>query len=224
MCTFGLFYKAWSNQRFLDLMNKIKLSIITFSLLAGVILSLTFFKTQPVQLQAGTWFGEQAKPLPDFQLLDQNMEKFGKEKLTGKWSLLFFGYTNCPDVCPGSLQMLDNMLNSIEDKDIKKQIQVLFISVDPWRDTPQKLKQYVQYFNPEFLSASADIPQLNVLTKALGILHYTGKTEDSQQEYDVAHSGSITLIDPQARYIGIFSSPHDSNKIAVDMKTIISHN
>ena len=204
-------------------MNKVIFTIAALSLVAGILLATTLLPTKPIKLQAGTWFGDKARALPEFVLYDRHKKAFGPEQFKDKWTLLFFGYTNCPDICPDSLQMLANMMQQVEDDDIKKQIQVMFVSVDPERDTPEKLHKYVTYFNPDFLGATADIPKLQVLTKALGIMHYTTKTEESKVKYDVAHSSAIILINPKAEYNGLFSAPHDSRSLASDMQLIIGN-
>ena len=191
------------------------------AIVLGFATALWLLKPKPVQLQAITWLGDQAKPLPAFALNDHNGQPFTDQTLKGRWNLLFFGYTNCPDICPDTLQMLSNMVAQINDPEVIKQLQITFISVDPERDTPDKMKTYVTYFNKDFNSARAELDEVNKLTDALGILHYIVKSSDGSV-YEVAHSGALTLIDPQGRFIGVFSTPHDSAKIAHDLSAIIN--
>lgn len=202
-----------------------KKPLIVVSVLTAIALgfssSLLWFKREPVELQAATWLGEQAKPLPEFELTDHHGSSFNKQNMAGKWHLLFFGYTNCPDICPDTLSMLAGMDSLIKDEDVKNQLQLTFISVDPDRDNLEKMKTYVTYFNKSFVSARGDINQVNTLTDALGILHYIVKSTDGEV-YDVAHSGALTLIDPEGRFAGLFSSPHDSAKIAHDLTLLIN--
>lgn len=195
---------------------------ILVALALGFSASLVWFKSTPIELQAATWFGEQAKPLPKFELTDHFDRPFNNQSMLGKWHLLFFGYTNCPDICPDTLQMLANMITQIEDDKIKQQLQLTFISVDPERDDLHKMKAYVRYFNPNILSARSEIDRVNILTDAIGILHYIVKSNDGEV-YDVAHSGTLVLIDPEGKYTGLFSSPHDSNKIAHDLTVLINN-
>ena len=194
--------------------------LIVAAIALGFSASLVWFEREPIQLKAATWLGEQAKPLPEFELTDHFNKPFNNDRIKGKWHLLFFGYTHCPDICPETLQMLANTVALIKDDEVIKNLQVTFISVDPERDTLQKMKTYVTYFNPDFLSARADIDGVKKLTDALGILHYINKTSDSKIE--VAHSGALTLIDPEGRLAGIFSSPHDSANIAHDLSLLIN--
>ncbi len=186
----------------------------------GFSLSLVWYKPEPIQLQAITWLGEQAKPLPDFALTDHNGKPFNRGRLQGAWHLLFFGYTHCPDICPESLTMLANMMDYLTDEKVKKQLQVTFISVDPKRDDQAKLKAYVSYFHPDFIGVRGDLDQVNILTDAVGILHYI--ESNNSDTYEVAHSGNLILIDPQARFAGVFSAPHDSQKIAHDLTQLIN--
>lgn len=203
-------------------MNK---NLIIFSILIALTLgyfsSTLYFNSAPVVLQSATWFGEQAKPIPEFKLTDHNGKAFNPETLKGKWHLLFFGYTNCPDICPETLSMLATMYSMIEDEEVKKQLQLTFISVDPDRDDIEKMKTYVTYFNKYFLSARGDIEEVKKLSEKLGILHYIVKSKDGEV-YNVAHSGALTLIDPEGRFTGIFSTPHDSSKIANDLTLLIN--
>ncbi len=213
--------------RFFPLINRLynvkKLLIITtmLAIVLGFGSAIYFLKPEPVKLQAITWLGEQAKPLPEFELTDHNNEPFTNETIKGKWQLLFFGYTNCPDICPNTLSILTNMITQVKDEKILDQLQLTFISVDPDRDDLEILKSYVTYFNERFMSARADIDNVNKLTDAVGILHYIVKSTDGDV-YEVAHSGSLILVNPQGQFTGVFSSPHDSIKIAHDLTALIN--
>jgi cytochrome oxidase Cu insertion factor (SCO1/SenC/PrrC family) len=179
--------------------------------------------SKPIKLEVGRWFGEQARTLVDFELRDQNNQPFGEKQLKGKWSLLFFGYTHCPDICPISLQAMAEMMKAIDDKHVREDLQVAFISVDPARDTPALLKSYVEYFNPSFIGATAVLPELKKLTASIGIAHKLEKKSDDQESYLVSHSGAIVLLNPQAEFSGLFSAPHDALAMARDMTKIIEH-
>ncbi len=202
--------------------NRIIFSLILL-LVLGVISSLVLMKPEPIVLEAATWLGEQAKPLPAFELTDHNGNPFNQKSIQGKWQLMFFGYTNCPDICPDTLQMLTNMMKLIESDAVKQQLQITFVSIDPERDDLKKMKTYVEYFNPVFMSARGEMDEVNKLTDALGIMHYISKSEDGSK-YEVAHSGAMTLTDPQGRFIAVFVPPLDAANIAHDLSEIISRN
>jgi protein SCO1 len=187
----------------------------------GIFSALLILKPAPIELEEATWFGDQVKPLPAFELTDHNGKPFNPQTLKGKWQLMFFGYTNCPDICPDTLQMLANMMKLIKDDSVKQQLQITFISIDPDRDDLAKLKAYVTYFNPSFMSARGNIEEVNKLTEVLGIMHYISKSKDGSR-YEVAHSGVITLTNPQAEFTAVFAGPHDSALIAHDLTAIIN--
>ncbi len=178
-------------------------------------------QSQSIKLEAGTWFGNQASALPDFKLIDQNGNKLARDDLRGKWQLVFFGYTHCPDICPTSLQTLADVVKAIDDKDVSKALQIVFVSVDPDRDRPEILKSYVEYFNPEFVGATGTATDLEKLTGAIGVGYFLDRSGDDQVSYEVAHSSAFVLLNPSVQFAGIFGAPHDSQAIARDLTKII---
>lgn len=206
-------------------MKKIILAVIAIiSLGLGFLVSSIVSETKPLDLESALWFGKQAKALPEFSLYDHDNRPLNNDRLSGKWSLIFFGFTHCPDVCPTSLQTLAEMMKAIDDKVMRETIQVIFVSVDPDRDSPAILKSYVGYFDAGFIGATARIPDLEVLTNVLGIAHERDKTSENQQDYSVSHSGAIVLINPAGEYAGLFRAPHNSRTMASDLSKIIARN
>jgi protein SCO1/2 len=206
-------------------MNKSSIAIVALAaLVTGFAISWYLGSSKPVQLEAGTWFGEQARALPEFELVDHDNSPLTRTSLNGKWNLIFFGYTHCPDICPTSMQTLSDMMRAIEDPDVAGALRVYFVSVDPERDQPEKLAEYVTYFNPSFIGATAEIDSLRQLTGSLGIMHEIRRQEGSDSGYDVDHSAAIVLVNPRAEYAGIFGSPHDPLALARDMTRIVEHN
>ncbi len=163
-----------------------------------------------------------ARPLTGFSLLDQNKQLFGPEQLKGQWSFLFFGFTNCPDVCPTTLKVMQSVWKTLPTKsgDVGHP-KLYFISVDPDRDKPEILKQYVQYFNPEFNGITGKLNELDKLTNQIGILYgYDDKTDSSDLEYTVNHSAQLILVDPKGRMRAVISPPHIARTIAANFQTI----
>ena len=187
-------------------------------LLAAVLLS-ACSPPQPPQLKQGTLLPS-AKAIADFQLTDQHGKPFTRNNLVGKWSFAFFGYTHCPDVCPTSLSMLAQVMKKLEkDSTLDTLPQVIFVSVDPERDTPELLAQYLPYFNPDFIGVTGDPQQLLLLTRQLGIMY--GKVPgDNADDYLVDHSASIILFDPDGNFLALFGMPHDPDLIAQDFVAI----
>ena len=206
-------------------MNKSSIVIVAaLALAVGFALSWYVASNKPVALEAGTWFGDQARALPEFELLDHNRQPLTRASLKGKWNLLFFGYTHCPDICPISLQTLSDMMGSIEDPDVTGALRVYFVSVDPERDRPEVLSEYVSYFDPAFIGATAEMDRLNTLTRSLGIAHQIRNRVEGNPVYDVDHSSAIVLVNPQAEFAGLFGAPHDAMAMARDMTRIVEYN
>jgi protein SCO1/2 len=177
-------------------------------------------KAQALKLQAGTALIGQTRPLPPFTLLDQKGQPFGNERLNGKWSFIFFGYTHCPDVCPTTMSTLNEAMGNITQNGDEQNTQVLFISVDPERDKLEQLDGYVKYFNPDFIGLTGTPAALNGLTMDLGILHLKVPNPNDPDNYLVDHSASILLVDPQGHLLALFGAPHQASLLADDFHTL----
>ncbi len=150
------------------------------------------------------------KQLSATGLTDHHGRALGVDRLRGKWSFLFFGFTHCPDVCPATLAVLAEVADRLGEP---AHYQYLFVSVDPQRDTAERLAQYVAYFDPRILGARAEEPALAQFTRALGIV-YLYPEGTSGEAYPVDHSATVMLLDPQARLVGTFPAPHRVEEIA----------
>ncbi len=206
-------------------MNKSSIvAVAVLALVGGFAMSLVISSNRPVELEAGTWLGDQARALPEFELLDHNSQPLTRASLNGKWNLIFFGYTHCPDICPTSLQILSDMIGAIDDPDVANALRIYFVSVDPDRDKPEVLASYVSYFNPAFTGATAQMEQLEPLTRSLGIAHGIRNRVEGNPVYDVDHSAAIVLVNPKAEFAGLFGAPHDPAVMARDMTRIVEYN
>ena len=163
-----------------------------------------------------------ARPLVGFNLVDQNNQPFTPSQLKGQWSFLFFGFTNCPDVCPTTLKVMQNIWKTLPTKvGDKGHPKLIFVSVDPDRDKLEALKSYVQYFNPEFNAATGKLNEIDKLTGQIGILYgYDEKDSDKDEEYIVNHSAQLILVDPKGRMRAVISPPHIAKTIAANFQTI----
>ena len=179
---------------------------------ASAFVASKFMKAQPPDIQGLLW--PDPKVVQPFALADHRGEPFTLKQLKGRWSFLFFGYTHCPDVCPTTLAMLDNVSQELgQEPTSSRDVQVVFVSVDPERDTPEHLGKYVGYFNPEFLGVTGVDEALTLLTRQLGI--YTAREPpDASGDYLVGHGAAVLLIDPVGRLLGVFQAPHDAPDIA----------
>ncbi len=196
-------------------------------------LVILFTAVSVAALLAGAWFSQQlgtspaavpealngtvfprSRPVPSLALTDHNGATFDNARLKGRWSFVFFGFTHCPDVCPTTLQVLKQTYLQIQTANTSATpVQVIFVSVDPNRDTAPILKQYVQFYNPDFIGATAPLGTLTPLTRALGILYVYDTQGRSDGSYTVDHSAQILLIDPQGNWRAVFSPPHDPARI-----------
>ncbi len=154
------------------------------------------------------------KPLTAFALTDHQNRVFDLSRLKGKWSFLFFGFTHCPDICPTTLAVLARARDKIAKQTAgAEDIQFIFVSVDPNRDTISRLKQYVGYFHETFLGVTGDDTQIGNLAGQLGAAYEVSITP-GLKNYPVIHTAAVFLVDPQARYHAVFTSPHDADVIS----------
>lgn len=157
---------------------------------------------------------EQPRLVKDFDLLNHKGEKISKADLTGKWSLVFFGFTYCPDICPATLAVLNQMLKEV-DAEVKQELQVVLVSVDPARDTPEILGKYINYFNPEFIGITGDFLKILSLT---GNLNAAFKKVIVGDSYTVDHSANIFLLNPRGDYVGFFKPPFQPAELAIKVE------
>ena len=167
----------------------------------------------PPTLRAGTALPEPRK-LPEFAFVDQSGDAFGPADFEGRWSLVFTGFTNCPDVCPTSLALLAELRRRLARDDL----QFVFVSVDPERDTPEVVAKYLEHFDPALVGASGPRAEVERFTAGLGLAQV--RNPGAGGEYTVDHSTAFVLIDPQARLAGYFQAPHDRDAIAADLAAL----
>jgi protein SCO1/2 len=198
-------------------------SVALAAILAGVWLAEVFREhdSQAMLLpdQVITLFPD-PRPLTAFALTDDKNRVFDLASLKGKWSFLFFGFTHCPDVCPTTLAVLARARDNIAKNTVgAEDIQFVFISVDPNRDTAGKLGQYVDYFDTTFLGVTGDDAQIDNLACQLGATYQVAITP-GVENYPVYHSMAVFLLDPQARYHAVFTPPHDAEAISKRFKVV----
>ena len=160
------------------------------------------------------------KPLTAFALTDHRNRVFNLASLKGKWSFLFFGFTHCPDACPTTLAVLARARDNIAKNTVgSEDIQFVFISVDPNRDSADKLSQYVTYFHTTFLGVTGDNAQIENLAGQLGAA-YQVAIAPGIENYPVYHSTAVFLLDPRAQYHAVFTPPHDAEAISKRFKVV----
>lgn len=165
-------------------------------------------------------------PLPQFTLTDHNGQEFTQWNLARKWTFMFFGYTFCPDVCPIALVDLNYVYNNFVEKGdlIEKRFgvntQVVFVTVDPERDTVDELKEYIAHFNKDFIGVTGKPEEIDSLAHPMGIAYRRVPGKDSEGNYYIDHSASFLLIDPLGRLRASFPPPHDPKQVAEEFRRI----
>ena len=149
------------------------------------------------------------RQLRPFELTGTEGKPVSENNFRGKWSFVFFGYISCPDVCPTTLQALNLVHGLLKDETGKDpdDMQVVFISVDPGRDTLKTISNYVAYFNKNFIGATANRAEIDALTRQFGA-GYVLEPKTPTGQYLVAHTSAIFLVDPTGRLVATFSQPH----------------
>ena len=154
------------------------------------------------------------KPIADVALYDDQGEPFSLSALEGDWTLVFFGFTSCPHICPDTLYQLTEAKSRLEGELAPERVpRILFVGVDPGRDTPEALGQYRERFGGGIEAVSGEDPQLRALAMQVGV-HYVVPDHEPGAWYNVDHTASVQLIDPQGRWAGVLSAPHDAEAIA----------
>ncbi len=189
----------------------------------GVAVAVNFSQPKPLEL-ASSYMFDQPRALAPFTLHDQLGNEFTNQQLLGKWSLVFVGFTSCPDVCPTTLNKLNAAYPELQS--LSEDIQVVFVSVDPDRDSQTKRLDYINFFNKDFKAVTAEHAQLFPFTRDLGFAYaMVGDGAD----YQVDHSASYVLVSPQGEKYAVFKPKQQPGKIpqilnkelVADLKQII---
>lgn len=177
---------------------------------AGVGIALRERATAPPVLSAGTALPE-ARSIADFTLTGHDGRPFTNADLRGHWTLVFTGFTNCPDVCPATLATMAGLERQLGREDLEFR----FVSVDPARDTPEVIGRYLAHFGAELAGATGTREDIERFTAGLGLAQVVNPGAGG--EYTVDHSTALVLIDPEARLAGYFRAPHRPEALAADL-------
>jgi protein SCO1/2 len=166
-----------------------------------------------VELTTGTRLSP-PRELAAFSLVSHRGEPFGPEALTGHWTLMFFGFTHCPGVCPTTLATLVDVRKRVAELDAAEAPQIVLVSVDPERDTPATMAAYVARFDPSVIGVTGPGAAIDKFAESIGVAHQ--KVPMSGGDYMVDHSAFILLLDPKGRQAAVFSPPHNAERLAAD--------
>lgn len=194
--------------------------VLAAGVLAGIAAAVivTRGSGSPPALEHATLF-DAPRPLPSISLVDQAGAPYGAAQLRGHWTILFFGFVNCPDICPTTLATLAAARAALADLPPAERPAVTFVSVDPGRDTPEILGRYVKYFDPDFTGATGTREAIDALAASLGIAVIIG-TPAADGSYSVDHSAAAYLVDPEVRIAALFGAPLEAGAVARDFRRI----
>ena len=209
------------------MVNRTTLVILIAAVAAGLglLASQKYFGAQPVpgwpQTQAVRLF-QPARELPEFSLRQSDGTQLVPGELHGHWTLVFLGFTHCPDVCPMTLAQMSQAQKQWESIPEAIRPRVLFVSVDPERDSPGRIGEYAHAFHKDTLAATADVPALEKFAASLSMVFAKVPPADGEpdDQYSVDHSASMALLDPQGRMSGLVQPPFDPNLIAADLAAL----
>lgn len=159
---------------------------------------------QAVLREAGVVLLPEPRELPPVSLVSTEEQPLQMHQLPARWHLVFFGYTYCPDICPTTLAELRMLYRALPEP-IRKQWQVLMVSVDPQRDSPQHLRDYLNFFEQSFKGVTGELAAIQSLSQALAIPFIPG--DSSRPDYTVDHSGNLAIIGPDGRQHGFVRAP-----------------
>ena len=177
----------------------------------------TFISKTPV-LETGKALA-QPMELVAFNLVDHTGKPFQYKDLKEEWSLIFFGYSKCPDVCPTTVFKLTEIYRILnEDKAIEQQPQVIFISIDPGRDKPEILKEYLASFNPEFIGVTGTLDEIKKLTAKLSVYFQKIGDDDENYLYEMNHTAGLFLTNPDGKLVASFKPTATPKELSLDVK------
>lgn len=215
----------------------VPLAIAVMSLILGLAAfigwqSLSSNNSDPIslseQLKDSAFIFPQPINVTDVPFLTEEGKTVGKNDNVGKWSFLFFGYTFCPDVCPTTLAVMQQMWIKLSPA-MQSQTQVVLVSVDVERDTPEQLKTYMDYFDPSFTAFTGKPASLRSFAAQLNAVYAKVDRKNAQGEIDqelgylMDHSANITILDPNGNYFGFIRPPFTANKMLKIVTTIQTH-
>lgn len=208
-------------------MTRIHTTVFILVAVIAVVIGLTVSKAlnrqdqvNPAQLlDAGIVLLPQGRPMPEVRLIDQSGAVQPVDQLQGAWTVLFFGYTFCPDICPTTLAEL-RQLKGMLPEETRDNLQVVLVSVDPARDTPQQLKEYLGFFDAGFRGLTGELGDIQTLSNSVGIPFIPG--DESKPDYTVDHSGNLALIGPDGRQRGFIRAPLNNAKLAAQLPALLA--
>ena len=183
------------------------------ALVAGIYISQQFYLSKDLdKSQLHGTFLDKPRQVSAFSLMGIDKIPFNNASLKGHWTMMFFGFTNCGSICPTTMADLGKMYQILEKKGAKQMPQVVMVSVDPARDSLDKLNHYVKAFDKHFYGARGDENAIKAMTKEMGVAYTKIMPEalEDSQNYDIEHTGTVMLFNPDGELSAFFTTPHDA--------------
>lgn len=207
-------------------MTRTQITVFVLVAIVALVLGLTVNKVltskgqgdPTVLLDAGIVLLPQSRSLPELSLTNQDGQTVAVDQLKEQWSLLFFGYTFCPDICPATLAQLRQLQGQLPPETLAK-LRIVLVTVDPNRDTPEQLKKYLDYFDAGFIGLTGEQATLQKLANAVSIPFIPADT--SKENYTVDHSGNLVLIGPDGKQRGFIRAPLNNAKLAAQLPGLL---
>lgn len=207
-------------------MTRTQITVFVLVAIVALVLGLTVNKVltskgqgdPTVLLDAGIVLLPQSRSLPELSLTNQDGQVVAVDQLKDQWSLLFFGYTFCPDICPATLAQLRQLQGQLPPETLAK-LRIVLVTVDPNRDTPQQLKKYLDYFDAGFIGLTGEPATLQKLANGVSIPYIPADT--SKENYTVDHSGNLVLIGPDGKQRGFIRAPINNTKLAAQLPGLL---
>lgn len=215
--TFPLTIVATMTRKHIAIFALIAAAVLALGLVAGEALRGKSNSAAALQ-DAGIIMLPQARQVPALEFLDQDGQAFSTSQLKDQWSLLFFGYTFCPDICPATLAQLRQLRTQIPEETWNN-LRIVLVSVDPARDTPEQMKKYLGYFNAGFMGLSGKPDTIQKLSSAVSIPFIPADT--SKENYTVDHSGNLAIIGPDGTQRGFIRAPINIDKLAAQLPGLV---
>jgi protein SCO1/2 len=209
-------------------MTRTQKTVFVLVAIVAVVLGLTVNRVlsgkgqgdQTALIDAGVILLPQSRNVPDLKMVDQDGQPVSLGSLKDKWTLLFFGYTFCPDICPTTLAQLRQIKSELPPEAVDK-LQIVLVSVDPHRDTPKQLKQYLGYFDPQFVGLTpTSVEELQKVANAVSIPFIPADT--SKPNYTVDHSGNLAVIGPDGTQRGFIRAPLNNVKLVAQLPVMLN--
>lgn len=212
--------RAAKRQRGIKLTIAVIIAFITLVMIGFINKITTPRMLNAVELRVnGAFVFDNPRMFKPFSLLDHKGQGFKPASLEGKWSLVFFGFTNCPDICPTTMATLAKLVKNL-DEELLAETQVVLVSVDPARDTKDVLAKYVPYFNPDFIGVTGDFIEIKRLANQLNVAFAKVVTNQETGDYTVDHGATVALINPRGHYHGFFKPPLDAARLKLTYTSI----